>query len=79
MMSDDDTNLLGDNGDASVPPETAPMTSTQATYLRELSDLAGVPFEPYLSQAEAAARIESLQHQTGRVPKEILSSDQIDG
>jgi hypothetical protein len=75
----DDTTHRGNDGKATVPPDPAPMTSTQATYLRELSELAGVPFEPYLSQAEAAGRIETLQRETGRAPKEILSSDQTDG
>jgi len=75
----DDTTRPGNDGNASAPPDPAPMTSTQATYLRELSELAGVPFEPYLSQTEATGRIETLQRQTGRAPNEILFSDQTDG
>jgi hypothetical protein len=75
----DHTTHRGSDGNATAPSDPAPMTSTQATYLRELSELAGVPFEPYLSQSEAAGRIEILQRHTGRAPTEILSSDQTDG
>ncbi len=75
----DPTTRRGDDGSASEPPDAEPMTATQATYLRQLSELARVPFESHLSQAEAAERIEALQRQTGRKPQEILYGDQTDG
>ena len=43
-----------------------PMTGAQASYLKTLSEEAGVAFDPELSKAEASARIEALQERTGR-------------
>lgn len=43
-----------------------PMTGAQASYLKTLSEEAGVEFEPELSKAEASKRIDALQDKTGR-------------
>jgi hypothetical protein len=43
-----------------------PMTEAQAAYLKTLSKVAGEEFDPDLSKAEAAKRIDELQEQTGR-------------
>ncbi|MCF0054639.1 DUF3072 domain-containing protein [Dyadobacter sp. CY356] len=43
-----------------------PMTGAQQSYLKTLSDEAGVEFDENLSKAEASKRIDELQHKTGR-------------
>ncbi|WP_031529120.1 DUF3072 domain-containing protein [Dyadobacter crusticola] len=43
-----------------------PMTGAQQSYLKTLSDEAGVEFDDKLTKAEASKRIDELQHQTGR-------------
>ncbi|CAG5067868.1 hypothetical protein DYBT9623_00595 [Dyadobacter sp. CECT 9623] len=43
-----------------------PMTGAQQSYLKTLSDEAGVEFDSTLSKAEASKRIDELQHKTGR-------------
>jgi hypothetical protein len=43
-----------------------PMTGAQRSYLKTLSDEAGVEMDENLSKAEASKRIDELQHQTGR-------------
>ncbi len=43
-----------------------PMTGAQASYLKTLSDEAGVEFDESLSKADASRRIDELQQQTGR-------------
>ncbi len=43
-----------------------PMTGAQASYLKTLSEEAGVAYEPNLSKAEASRRIDALQGKTGR-------------
>jgi hypothetical protein len=43
-----------------------PMTGAQQSYLKTLSDEAGVEFDSSLSKAEASKRIDELQHKTGR-------------
>ena len=43
-----------------------PMTGAQASYLRTLSEQAGVDFDEGLSKAAASKRIDELQQQTGR-------------
>ena len=43
-----------------------PMTGAQQSYLKTLSDEAGVEFDEKLSKAEASKRIDELQHKTGR-------------
>ncbi len=42
------------------------MTGAQASYLKTLSQEAGVEFHPDLSKAEASQRIDELQERTGR-------------
>ncbi|TLV03737.1 DUF3072 domain-containing protein [Dyadobacter luticola] len=43
-----------------------PMTGAQQSYLKTLSDEAGVEFDSTLSKADASKRIDELQHKTGR-------------
>ncbi|HEX8100752.1 MAG TPA: DUF3072 domain-containing protein [Actinomycetota bacterium] len=43
-----------------------PMTDAQASYLKTLSDEAGVEFTDGLTKAEASKRIDELQEKTGR-------------
>jgi hypothetical protein len=43
-----------------------PMTGAQKSYLKTLSDEAGVEFDDNLTKAEASKRIEELQQKTGR-------------
>lgn len=43
-----------------------PMTGAQRSYLKTLSDEAGVEFDENLSKAEASRRIDELQQKTGR-------------
>lgn len=45
-----------------------PMTAAQAAYLQMLSEDAQEPFDPALSAAEAARRIDELQERAGRGP-----------
>ncbi len=42
------------------------MTGAQASYLKTLSDEAGVEFDDNLTKAEASKRIDELQQKTGR-------------
>ena len=42
------------------------MTGAQASYLKTLSEEAGVEFDPNLSKADASKRIDELQDETGR-------------
>lgn len=42
------------------------MTGAQASYLKTLSEEAGVPFDETLTKAEASLKIDELQNQTGR-------------
>ena len=43
-----------------------PMTGAQKSYLKTLSDQAGVEFDESLSKADASKRIDELQEKTGR-------------
>lgn len=43
-----------------------PMTGAQRSYLKTLSDEAGVEMEDNLTKAEASRRIDTLQQETGR-------------
>lgn len=43
-----------------------PMTGAQASYLKTLSEEAGVAFDDALTKADASKRIDELQAQTGR-------------
>lgn len=42
------------------------MTGAQHSYLKTLSDEAGVEMDDTLTKADASKRIDELQHQTGR-------------
>lgn len=42
------------------------MTGAQASYLKTLSEEAGVPFDQELTKADASKRIDELQAKTGR-------------
>jgi len=42
------------------------MTGAQASYLKTLSEEAGMPFDETLDKADASKRIDELQHKTGR-------------
>jgi hypothetical protein len=42
------------------------MTGAQSSYLKTLSDEAGVEFDENLTKAEASKRIDELQQKTGR-------------
>ena len=42
------------------------MTGAQASYLKTLSEEAGLPFDDTLTKAQASERIEALQAETGR-------------
>ena len=62
-----------DGGPGNAPKDTdewvtgeEPMTGAQASYLKTLSEEAGVEFDPDLTKAEASERIEELQERTGR-------------
>lgn len=43
-----------------------PMTGAQASYLKTLTQEAGVDFDPELTKAEASEQIDKLQERTGR-------------
>jgi hypothetical protein len=43
-----------------------PMTGPQASYLKTLAHEAGEEYDPELTKAEASARIDELQAETGR-------------
>lgn len=43
-----------------------PMTGAQASYLKTLTQEAGVEFDAELTKAEASERIDELQERTGR-------------
>ena len=77
-MSDREENGLKHPKRADSPPGNAAkdpeewvtgderMTGAQASYLKTLSQEAGVEFDPELSKAEASERIDELQERTGR-------------
>ena len=69
MASMDRDQIRGDNTQKD-PDEWVtkdePMTGAQASYLRTLSDQAGVEFQADLTKAEASKRIDELQAKTGR-------------
>lgn len=46
------------------------MTGAQQSYLKTLSDEAGVEFDDSLTKAQASIRIDELQKQTGRGEEE---------
>lgn len=58
------TNAIKDPDEWTTGDE--PMTGAQQSYLKTLSDEAGVEFDEKLSKADASKRIDELQHKTGR-------------
>ncbi|HVL76440.1 MAG TPA: DUF3072 domain-containing protein [Noviherbaspirillum sp.] len=58
------SNMVKDPKDWTTGDE--PMTGAQKSYLKTLSEEAGVPMDENLSKAEASQRIDELQQQTGR-------------
>jgi cytochrome c553 len=64
-----DPNLEGTNLEKDPDEWTTgdePMTGAQESYLKTLSDQAGVELDAHLTKAEASKRIDELQAQTGR-------------
>lgn len=62
--ANDDSNAIKDEKDWVTGDE--PMTGAQASYLKTLSEEAGVEYEGDLSKADASKKIEELQAETGR-------------
>ncbi|MFL6718353.1 MAG: DUF3072 domain-containing protein [Burkholderiaceae bacterium] len=60
----DHSNMVKDPKDWTTGDE--PMTGAQKSYLKTLSEEAGVEMDETLSKAEASKRIDALQHKTGR-------------
>lgn len=65
------TNQSTDNTNTIKDPDTwttgeEPMTGAQHSYLKTLSDQAGVEVDETLNKAEASKKIDELQHKTGR-------------
>ncbi len=58
------TNMEKDPNDWVTGDE--PMTGAQQSYLKTLSEQAGVDFDPSLTKAHASQRIDELQAMTGR-------------
>ncbi len=58
------SNTVKDPDDWTTGGET--MTGAQASYLKTLSEEAGVTFDETLSKADASRRIDELQGKTGR-------------
>ena len=71
MATDDRIDPLGSGTPQKDPDEWVTgdetMTAAQASYLKTLSQEAGVPFDETLTKAEASKKIEELQERTGRV------------
>lgn len=63
-------NVVGSNVEKapeSRKTDDEPMTGSQMSYLKTLSDESGEPFDEHLTTAEASRRIDDLQIQTGRL------------
>lgn len=60
----DESNMKKDPEDWTTGDE--PMTGAQRSYLKTLSEEAGVEFDGELTKAEASRRIDELQARTGR-------------
>ena len=60
----DYSNMVKDPKDWTTGDE--PMTGAQKSYLKTLSEEAGVEMDETLSKADASKRIDELQHKTGR-------------
>ena len=70
-MTDKRTQAGADTGKMEKDPEDwvtgdEPMTGAQKSYLKTLSEEAGVEMDETMSKAEASKRIDELQHKTGR-------------
>ena len=69
-MSKDDKEQTGTSNTVKNPDEWTTgdeqMTGAQRSYLKTLSDEAGVGFNENLTKAEASKRIDELQQKTGR-------------
>lgn len=70
-MTDKRTQEQADRSNMQKRPEDwttgdEPMTGAQRSYLKTLSEEAGVAFDEQLTKAEASRRIDELQRQTGR-------------
>ena len=68
-MSENTTSIQGSNLEKDPSEWTTgdePMTDAQASYLKNLSDEAGEPFDESLTKAAASERIDALQGKTGR-------------
>ncbi len=70
-QTDNNTKLPTDNTNTIKDPDTwttgeEPMTGAQQSYLKTLSDQAGVEVDETLNKAEASKKIDELQHKTGR-------------
>lgn len=66
-----ENNEASDNTNTIKDPDTwttgdEPMTGAQHSYLKTLSDQAGVEVDETLNKAEASKKIDELQHKTGR-------------
>ena len=61
---DPPSNTVKDPDNWTTGQET--MTGAQASYLKTLSEEAGVPFDETLNKAEASKAIDALQSKTGR-------------
>lgn len=62
--ADPGSNTIKDPDDWTTGGEK--MTGAQASYLKTLSEEAGVEFDPDLNKADASRRIDELQAKTGR-------------
>ena len=60
----DQSNMVKDPENWTTGDE--PMTGAQKSYLKTLSEEAGVEMDENLSKAEASKQIDALQHKTGR-------------
>ncbi|RYY06295.1 MAG: DUF3072 domain-containing protein [Sphingobacteriaceae bacterium] len=60
----DNTNTIKDPDTWTTGEE--PMTGAQHSYLKTLSDQAGIEVDETLNKAEASKKIDELQHKTGR-------------
>ena len=61
---DEHSNAVKDPDDWTTGDES--MTGAQASYLKTLTEEAGVEFDPKLNKAEASKMIDSLRNKTGR-------------
>jgi hypothetical protein len=70
-MTDKETQEQAPNSNMIKDPEDwttgdEPMTGAQRSYLKTLSEEAGVEYDENLTKAEASKRIDELQQETGR-------------